>query len=158
MNQELELESESTAVALVDETSALTVLGDPEKFDAFYARVKAETDKIDPDTSTQRGRQEIKSMAFKVKKTRTFIDAERKKLIEPAQAIVDKANKAGKLIRDKLQELETEVRAPLTAWEFADAKREQDVANGLAWLRNESVVLAAETAAEIGRRAESLKA
>lgn len=158
MTQEIEATEESTAVALVDEPSALAVLGDPEKFDAFYARVKAETDKITPDTSTPKGRQEIKSMAFKVKKTRTFIDAERKKLIEPAQSIVDKANKAGKLIRDKLQELEVEVRAPLTEWEAAEEKREQDVADGLAWLRNQAVVLAEETSVQIGERAEALKA
>lgn len=158
MTQEIEAAEESTAVALVDETSALDVLGDPEKFDAFFARVKAETDKLTPDTSTPKGRQEIKSMAFKVKKTRTFIDAERKKLIEPAQSIVDKANKAGKLIRDKLLEHEVEVRAPLTAWEAAEEKREKDVADGLAWLRNQAVVLAEETSTQIGERAETLKA
>ena len=158
MTQEIEATEESTAVALVDETSALDVLGDPEKFDAFFSRVKAETDKLAPDTSTPKGRQEIKSMAFKVKKTRTFIDAERKKLIEPAQSIVDKANKAGKLIRDKLLEHEVEVRAPLTEWEAAEEKREKDVADGLAWLRNQAVVLAEETSTQIGERAETLKA
>ena len=158
MTQEIETTEESTAIALVDETSALDVLGDPEKFDVFFARVKAETDKLTPDPTTPKGRQEIKSMAFKVKKTRTFIDAERKKLIEPAQSIVDKANKAGKLIRDKLLEHEVEVRAPLTEWEAAEEKREKDVADGLAWLRNQAVVLAEETSTQIGERAETLKA
>lgn len=146
------MSEEATDLVLVDETLALMVLQDPEKFDTFYARVKQQTDTLVPDLTTTKGRREIASMARRVVKTKTFIDAQRKVLTEDARNVIDAADRAGKLIRDRLDALRDEVRKPLTDWEAVEERREEDVKVALAHLRNEAIVLASETSDDINFR------
>lgn len=145
-------EAEITDLALVDETSALAVLQDPEKFDAFYERVKAQTDTLVPDLTTVRGRKEIASMARRVVKTKTFIDAQRKVLTEDARKVIDAADRAGKLIRDRLDALRDDVRRPLTEWEAEEDIRVAKVSEILAELRSASVVSIEDTSGALELR------
>jgi colicin import membrane protein len=116
-------EPEQTSLAIFEITNPVAVLTDAAKFDAFYAKIKAETDAHVADVSTEKGRAAIKSLAFKVVKTKTAIDAEGARLTEEWRKntlIVDKSRKA---IRDRLDALRDSVRAPLTEWEAAEEKR-----------------------------------
>lgn len=99
------------------------VLLDQKRFEEFYERIKAETEKLAPDLTTQKGRDAIASMAFKVAKTKTAIDAAGKILKEEAQATVTKVDAARKLIRDRLDALRDEVRKPLTDYEQDEEAR-----------------------------------
>lgn len=99
------------------------VLLDRERFNQFYEAIKEETDRLVPDLTTERGRKEIASLAFKVVKTKTAIDAAGKLLKEEAQATVTKVDAARREIRLKLEALSEEVRKPLTEWEEAETVR-----------------------------------
>lgn len=146
------------ALVLVEESQALAVLQNGEKFDAFYERAKAWADAIVPDVTTAKGREEIKSAAFKVTKTKTFIDAARKKLTEDARKQVDAANAAGRKIWDRLEALAVEVRAPLTAWEEAEKERVAKCEVVLSFLRSAAVVGLEDSAIKVELTLNMVKA
>lgn len=51
--------STETAVSIFEVSNPLVVLTDAEKFDRFYADMKAETDKLQIDLATEAGRKRI---------------------------------------------------------------------------------------------------
>lgn len=126
LRQEVETNDNATAgtniVVQVSANPGLVLL-DRERFNRFYEAIKEETDKLVPDLTTERGRKEIASLAFKVVKTKTAIDAAGKLLKEEAQATVTKVDAARREIRLKLEALSDEVRKPLTEWEEAETAR-----------------------------------
>src|SRR5690606_23826871 len=99
------------------------VLLDKERFNQFYEAIKAETDKLVPDLTTEKGRKEIASMAFKVAKTKTAIDAAGKLLNEEARAKINIVDAARRDIREKLGELKDEVRRAVAVWEGKEEER-----------------------------------
>lgn len=109
---------------LIAENPALAILN-AEKFEAFYEKIKAETETLVVDVTTNKGRDEIRSMAFKVAKTRAAIDKARLGLTEEWRTKTKKANDAGAQIKARLEALEEKVRAPLTEWEEAEKLRAQ---------------------------------
>lgn len=141
----------SELVAHVGANPGLVIL-DRERFNQFYEAVKAETDQLVPDLTTERGRKEIASMAFKVTKTKTAIDAAGKLLKEEAQATVTKVDAARREIRIKLESLADEVRKPLTEWEAAEEARVEKVREFFFNLRQAGQVSVEETAAQIESR------
>ena len=149
-------EPEQTSLAIFEPQNAVAVLTDPEKFDAFYERIKAETDAFVPDVTTEKGRGAIKSLAFKVVKTKTAIDAEGARLTEEWRKSTQVVDKARKAIRDRLDALRDHVRAPLTEWEAAEEARIADVESVIAHLRSSAVVDFNETAADVAGRIEDL--
>ena len=144
-------------VASVAAQPGLVIL-DRERFNQFYEAVKAETDKLVPDLTTEKGRAAIASMAFKVVKTKTAIDNAGKLLKEEAQATVTKVDAARREIRLKLEALSEEVRAPLTEWEENEKARLQQVEEFFTNLRQAGVVGADETADKIERRLSTVRA
>jgi colicin import membrane protein len=117
-----EKKSGTDIVLQVSEDPGLVLL-DRERFNQFYEAVKEETDKLVPDLTTEKGRSAIASMAFKVTKTKTAIDAAGKLLKEEAQKTVQTVDAARREIRLKLEALAEEVRKPLTEWEQAEEAR-----------------------------------
>lgn len=109
---------------VINENPALAIL-DSEKFEEFFEKIKAETETLVVDVTTNKGRDEIRSMAFKVAKTRTAIDKARLGLTEEWRTKTKKANDAGAQIKARLEALEEKVRAPLTEWEEAEKLRAQ---------------------------------
>lgn len=109
-------------VALVN-ANPVSVLIDEKTYSEFYAKMKAELDGFQPDTSTDKGRKEIASMAYKVTRTKTAIDAAGKKLNEDARAQINVVDANRRKIREELDALADDVRKPLTEWETAEAAR-----------------------------------
>lgn len=128
------------------------VLLDNEKFDAFYARMKAETDKLVPDTSTAKGRDEIRSMAARVTRAKTAIDKARLALTKQWRDQVKMANDAGKVIEERLDALAEEVRKPLTEWEEAEKARTAECQAIIAELRTAAIITAEDTSATVRER------
>jgi hypothetical protein len=146
-----------TAVAGNDIVVAVTqnpglVLLDTEKFDAFYTRMKAETDKLVPDTSTAKGRDEIRSMAAKVARSKAAIDKARLGLTAEWRENVKKANAAGSVIEERLAALAAEVRQPLTEWEAAEKARIDDCRSIIDALKASGVITLDDTAATVRQR------
>ncbi len=154
----------ATAELLPPETSATNdivvavtqnpglVLLDQQKFDAFYTRMKAETDKLVADTSTAKGRDEIRAMAAKVVRSKTAIDKARLTLTADWREKVKAANDAGKVIEERLTALAAEVRAPLTEWEEAEKARIERGNALIAQLKNAATVTLDDTAATVRAR------
>jgi septal ring factor EnvC (AmiA/AmiB activator) len=101
---------------------------DKKAFAAFLSRVKAEAASLDADLSSDRGRKAIASMAYKIARCKTAIDAAGKELNEEARAKIKVIDTARKNIRDTLDALKDEVRAPLTEWEEAEKARQESIA------------------------------
>ncbi len=135
----------------VNDNPALVLL-DRQRFDQFYDAIKEETDRLVPDLTTEKGRKEIASLAFKVTKTKTAIDAAGKLLKEEAQATVTKVDAARREIRLRLEALSDEVRKPLTEWEAAEEARMATVKEAMDRLAQDGVVSADETGADIEAR------
>lgn len=138
--------------AIIERATALSVLTDQEKFDAFYAKVKAETDAFVPDVSSDKGRKAIAAMAFKVTKTKTAIDAAGKQLTEEWRTQTAKVDASRKAIRDKLDGLRDEVRKPLTDWEVAEEARGREVDAKLKLIEHAATVWPDDDAATVAER------
>lgn len=159
LKQVVENDNAEAGTSIVVQVSANPglVLLDRERFNQFYEAIKEETDKLVPDLSTEKGRAAIASMAFKVVKTKTAIDAAGKLLKEEAQATVTKVDAARREIRLKLEALSDEVRKPLTEWEANEAARVERMTEFFANLRQAGVVGAEETADKIERRLSTVR-
>jgi colicin import membrane protein len=142
-------------VALV-EANPVMVLTDAKKFSEFYEAMRRETDALDADVATERGRKAIASMAYKVARTKTAIDEAGKKLNEEARARINAVDESRREIRKQLDDLKDEVRRPLTAWEEAEAAREVLAAETLAKIREKGRVELEDTVATVKARLDEL--
>ena len=85
--------------------------------------IKENVKKTVIDPTTDKGRKEIASLAFKVAKTKVALDEAGKKLTEDARAQIDAVNAERKIVRDELDALKEEVRRPLTEYEEREKAR-----------------------------------
>jgi colicin import membrane protein len=92
---------------------------------AIVEQIKSQIGSIVPDVSTAKARKEIASLAHKVAKTKTAIDAEGKKLKEQYTVITNKIDADRKYARDSLDAERDRIRQPLTDWENAEKERVQ---------------------------------
>jgi len=74
-------------------------------------------------------RDQIKSLAYKVSRTKTFIDAEGKKLVDELKARCKPIDSARKTAREFLDDLRDGIKKPVIEWEEKDAKRDLEERN-----------------------------
>lgn len=77
--------------------------------------------------ATREGRERIKSLAYKIARSKTAMDEVGKGLTEDARRIVEGVNALRKTAATRMDALKDEIRAPLTAWEKADDERKQRI-------------------------------
>lgn len=77
------------------------------------------------DISTAKGRRECASLAARVARSKTYLDGLGKDYVAEIKARAGLIDAERRQIRDTLDALRDEVRAPLTAWEQAEADRQQ---------------------------------
>lgn len=154
------VEDETPQTALVAQVNANPglVLLDKERFNQFYEAIKAETDKLVPDLTSEKGRREIASMAFKVAKTKTAIDAAGKLLNEEARAKINIVDAARRDIREKLDALKDEVRRPLTEWEAKEEERVTACEALIGRMKADAIVPLEDTAQSVADRLAEVKA
>jgi colicin import membrane protein len=93
------------------------------KVSDFLERMKAEVRSVVTDPTTDKGRKEIASLAYKVAKTKARLDELGKNLTEDARATINRVNEERRLIREELDTLKDEVRRPLTEFEEREKAR-----------------------------------
>lgn len=89
----------------------------------LLAKVEAEVRKFQPDMTSEAGRKEIASVAYKVAKSKTALDNLGKDLVadwKKKSSLVDAERRKA---WDRLEALQHEVRKPLTDWENAEKSR-----------------------------------
>jgi hypothetical protein len=75
------------------------------------------------DIATQEGRDRIKSVAYKIARSKTTLDEIGKEHVAEIKAKSAAIDKERKTLRDRLDALKDEVRGPLTKWEEDEANR-----------------------------------
>ena len=112
----------TTELAIVNPQNAVQIFtggGLNAVLEAVESQVRAMT----LDGSTPAGRDEIRSVAYKVTRTKTALDAEAKKLTEGWRTSTAQVNAERKRAQERLDALADEVRAPLTEFENRERNR-----------------------------------
>lgn len=109
----------------IETKDAFAVFTTENAIDPILAKVRAHIDRFEGDVSTQSGRKDIASMAYKVAQSKTYLEGIGKDLAAEAKAIPKKIDATRKRARDTLDEWRDEVRQPLTDWEVAEETRKQ---------------------------------
>lgn len=138
---------ENPAIAILDEAKANLFL---EKVKEFAGTIG------DPDVSTAKGRDEIRSMASKVVKAKTTLDKARLSMTADLRAQVAEINSAGKLVTEGLAEIAEKTRAPLTVWETAEKEREALVESTIAKIKAAALVTIADTSVTVAARGNDI--
>ena len=145
-----------TALVAADKAAAAVVLFDSGKFDAFYAKLKAEIDATPVDLTTDKGRKAIASAAAKVRSEKASIDRDRKRLTQEWRDNTALVNGAWKGIEARLDDLAVDARKPLTEWE-QDEKARIDRCNGVICdIISAAVVTLEDTAETVRQRGERI--
>lgn len=130
---EIEAQEPQTMLVNVDELNLQKLFGDgkTEEILTFIRdQVSPVLDSV-PDVLTAKGRQEIKSAAYKVARSKTAIDDAGKQYAADLKATVKKIDSNRKLVREALDDLKNEVRAPVDAWEKEQAEREEAISRAI---------------------------
>lgn len=80
-----------------------------------------------PDLGTATSRKEIASVAYKVRRTKTYLDETGKALTEEWRKRIDGVNERRRLVREELDAAAAEIRRPLDEWEKQDKARREDI-------------------------------
>ncbi len=120
---------------LPPQETALEVYSKPSGLEPWLEKIRAEVTGHLPDLTTKKGRDAIASLAFKVRKSKTALDALGKQLVDELKDVPKRIDAERKRMRDTLDALAEEVRAPLTEWEAAEEARQQRHQQGIEWFR-----------------------
>lgn len=96
--------------------------------DRMIAAVREAVIHVVPDLTTAAGRKAIAGLAYKVAQTKVAIDDIGKKHVADVKASIAAIDAERKHLRDSLDALKEEVRAPLTEWEAEQARIEAEAA------------------------------
>lgn len=110
------------------------------------------------DISTPKGREAIKSLVYKIARSKTTLDKMGKELTDEWRSRMEAVNVERRQVREQLDALGEEIRAPLTEWENAEKARIAGHEASLALICERPGYGAMETAAEIAARLEHLRA
>ena len=93
--------------------------------DAVLSQIRAKIDEFEGDAETEEGRKEIVSMAYKVSRSKTFLDSIRKELIADAKKKIEQANGSWNPAKKQLDAWRDEVRQPVTDYEAEQERIEE---------------------------------
>ena len=122
----------TTELATVTAETALAVLTSPEKFDELLGTIRAEVAAHPYDLTTKKGRDAIKSLAYKVTRTKTALDDAGKELNAGKRAEINAVDEVRRKVREDLDALADDARKPLDDWENKEAERVRVVADTMA--------------------------
>lgn len=91
--------------------------------DDVLSKIKERARSMDRDISTEKGRDNIRSLAYQIARSKTALDDMGKDLVAGEKARIASIDAERKRMRDELDALKEEIRAPLTEWEDAEKKR-----------------------------------
>jgi DNA repair exonuclease SbcCD ATPase subunit len=108
---------------------------------------------FDLDASTAKGRQEIKSLAHKITRSKTYLDGIGKEMVAELKDLPRKIDANRKMMRDTLDILADSVRQPVTEFE----EHTKALSDRLNWLDALPSTLAMDTAEEIGAQLATVR-
>lgn len=121
--QLIERPDTGTEVSVLGPVTALTVFGTEGGVDAILTKIKTQARAVGTDISTPSGRRAVASLAYKIARSKTALDAMGKDLVSDWKARASAVDEERRRIRQELDELADEIRKPLTHWENAEKAR-----------------------------------
>lgn len=117
--------TESTDLIVAEQLNPKLLFIEGEGVDELLESIRKKAFSFGQDVSTPEGQQVVKSTAYQISRSKTFLDEIGKRQVEEQQKLVDKSKVNRKKIKTYLDDLKTEYRKPLTEWEEAEKKREE---------------------------------
>lgn len=114
----------------------------PGGMEGIISKLEAEVRAIDRDISTPAGREAVKSLAYKVARSKTALDDMGKELVAGIKKQAGAIDADRKLARDRLDALKEEIRGPLTKWEENEANRVKAIEATLVCIIESPTILA----------------
>jgi len=148
----------TTELATVTAETALAVLNSPEKFDELIGKIRAEVNAHVPDLTTKKGRDAIKSLAYKVTRTKTALDDAGKELNAGKRAEINAVDEVRRKVREDLDALAADARKPLDEWEAKEAERQDFVSRIMTLINGATQFPDTYTSADIQIRIDELDA
>jgi len=96
--------------------------------DKMLKDIREKTFEQGQDVSTEEGRENVRSNAYKLTRSKTFLDKLGKDVVSAEKKKVDAANKNRKKIRETIDKDKDDYRKPLTDWEAQEKIREEEEA------------------------------
>lgn len=109
-------------LVVIEKTNVMTVFTDAKQIDPILEKIRNDAKSIVADVSTDKGRKEIASVAYKVAQAKSYLDGLGKDLVDELKEVPKKVDANRKFVRDFLDNLKEEVRQPLTDWESEQAR------------------------------------
>jgi colicin import membrane protein len=126
-----------TEVALfIEVKNPLEVFGTPNGLDAVIDQIEQKAKAELRDISTEEGRDNIRSLAFNIAKSKKYVEKMGKDLTKTLRDTVDTINEERDRGIDRLQKLQDEIRQPLTEFEEKEEKRTNSHEDALLLIRN----------------------
>lgn len=127
------------------------------EIDPILDKIEKEVRSYHADVTTPAGRKEIASTAHKIATSKTTLDEMGKSLTDEARIKVDKINAERRAIRNRLDALKAEVRAPLTEFEDREKNRVSEHELGLAALTAAGTMFGDETSEQLQTKAAEIE-
>ncbi|QHC08929.1 hypothetical protein GRF56_16760 [Aeromonas veronii] len=112
-----------TQLVVIEPTTAVALFTEGQGIAELLADIRQKATSLVPDITTTKGRKEIASVAYAVAKTKTYLEGFGKELTDKYKEIPKRIDANRKVLRDTLDALKDEVRAPLTQYEAAEEAR-----------------------------------
>lgn len=91
---------------------------DEAEFNKLFEAIQEKVDEHKPDVSTKKGRDEIKSLAHKIAKTKVALDRQGFALTEEWRINKKKVDETRGKIKERLETLQASVRKPVDDWKL----------------------------------------
>lgn len=121
MNSINQIELQGTALAVIAASSVSTIVAADES--DILGKLAAKVAAFKPDISTAAGRDEMRSLAYEIARSKSALVKIGKGLTENWRQSTKAVNAECNIIEERMDELRDKVRAPLTAWENAEKDR-----------------------------------
>ena len=123
MTEQAKTDTAQTQLVVIEPTTAVALFTEGQGVAELLADIRQKATSLVPDITTAKGRKEIASVAHAVARTKTYLDGLGKEQTDKFKEIPKRIDANRKQIRDTLDALKDEVRAPLTQYEAAEEAR-----------------------------------
>ena len=136
MTEQAKTDNSQAQLVVIEPTTAVALFTEGQGIGELLADIRQKATSLVPDITTAKGRKEIASIAYAVAKTKTYLEGFGKELAGKYKEIPKRIDANRKQIRDTLDALNNEVRAPLTQYEEAEAARVAALQDRLTMLKD----------------------
>lgn len=123
MTEQAKTDNTQAQLVVIEPTTAIALFTEGQGVAELLADIRQKATSLVPDITTAKGRKEIASIAHAVARTKTYLDGLGKEQTDKFKEIPKRIDANRKQIRDTLDALKDEVRAPLTQYEAAEEAR-----------------------------------